>query len=197
MGILKGPLLSFSASGKFGKAVTFARWKGIQTVREKSSPSHVITPAQAVHRGYVAEAGNAWTNSYDHQLDQQSYKTLAVTTREAPSGYTFFLTQTLAQRDEGIVPDMVQYVQLVGGVPALYIKLFSRLITTTAFAPIGRQGYFYKGTSLNDLQPFKAAVRGPGNYALIDTTSTPGDVYYVALRRNDYWLSGVYRITVV
>lgn len=52
-----GPLLSLSASKTFGKTLTFANWKGVNTVRLKSNPSNPKTVEQMTARGYFAAGG--------------------------------------------------------------------------------------------------------------------------------------------
>lgn len=52
-----GPLLSLSARKTFGKAMTFAVWKGINTVRLKSNPTNPQTVTQMTNRAYFAAGG--------------------------------------------------------------------------------------------------------------------------------------------
>lgn len=52
-----GPLLSLSASGTIGRAMTFANWKGVNTVRVKSNPSNPQTTNQMHARALFAAGG--------------------------------------------------------------------------------------------------------------------------------------------
>ena len=52
-----GPLLSLSAKGTIGGALTFSNWKGLNTCRVKSNPSNPKTTGQMKNRSYFAAAG--------------------------------------------------------------------------------------------------------------------------------------------
>jgi len=52
-----GPLLSLDASQTFGDVLTFSKWKGINTVRLKSTPSNPQTVTQMTNRGYFSVGG--------------------------------------------------------------------------------------------------------------------------------------------
>ena len=52
-----GPLLSLGARKSVGGALTFANWKGLNTVRIKSSPSNPKTVSQMAGRAYFAAGG--------------------------------------------------------------------------------------------------------------------------------------------
>lgn len=52
-----GPLLSLGARKSVGNALTFANWKGLNTVRIKSSPSNPKTTSQMHGRGFFASGG--------------------------------------------------------------------------------------------------------------------------------------------
>lgn len=52
-----GPLLSLGASKSVGNALTFANWKGLNTVRIKSSPSNPQTTSQMSGRAFFAAGG--------------------------------------------------------------------------------------------------------------------------------------------
>ena len=52
-----GPLLSLGARKSVGGALTFANWKGLNTVRLKSSPSNPKTSTQMAGRAFFAAGG--------------------------------------------------------------------------------------------------------------------------------------------
>lgn len=52
-----GPLLSLGARKSVGNALTFANWKGLNTVRIKSSPSNPKTLTQMAGRAFFAAGG--------------------------------------------------------------------------------------------------------------------------------------------
>lgn len=57
MGKVLGPLLSLSAQGTVGGALTYSNWKGISTVRVKSNPSNPKTTDQMHARALFAGGG--------------------------------------------------------------------------------------------------------------------------------------------
>lgn len=52
-----GPLLSLGARKSVGNALTYANWKGLNTVRIKSSPSNPKTENQMAGRAFFAAGG--------------------------------------------------------------------------------------------------------------------------------------------
>lgn len=57
MAKVTGGLFSMEASGKFGGALVFGKWKGQQTVRQLVTPSNPKTAAQASNRNAVRVFG--------------------------------------------------------------------------------------------------------------------------------------------
>ena len=60
MAKVKGPLLSLSASGTIGDSMTFGKWKGVNTVRVKGTPTNPNTAAQLTQRTAFANAVASW-----------------------------------------------------------------------------------------------------------------------------------------
>lgn len=58
-----GPLLSLGARKSVGGALTFANWKGLNTVRLKSTPSNPRTADQMSARAYFALGGKVTKRS--------------------------------------------------------------------------------------------------------------------------------------
>lgn len=57
MAKVAGPFLSLSASGTVGNALTASSWKGIPTMRLKSTPSNPKTTDQMKNRAFLAAGG--------------------------------------------------------------------------------------------------------------------------------------------
>lgn len=57
MAKVTGPFLSLSASGTVGGALTAGSWKGINTMRIKSTPSNPKTTSQMANRAFLAAGG--------------------------------------------------------------------------------------------------------------------------------------------
>lgn len=60
MAKVTGPLLSLDASGSVASTMVFARWKGINYVRQRVIPTYSNTAKQADIRELVKEASQAW-----------------------------------------------------------------------------------------------------------------------------------------
>jgi len=60
MAKVTGPLMSMSATGTVGKAITFGAWKGIEYVREWFRPSNPNTALQIVVRARMSAAVAAY-----------------------------------------------------------------------------------------------------------------------------------------
>lgn len=59
MAKLSGPMLSLDARGKFGGAIVFSGWKGIQTARQLVTPANPRSTSQQETRSKLAVAGKA------------------------------------------------------------------------------------------------------------------------------------------
>lgn len=59
MAKLSGPMLSLDARGKFGGAIVFSGWKGIQTSRQLVTPANPRSSGQMTARTKLAVAGKA------------------------------------------------------------------------------------------------------------------------------------------
>lgn len=59
MAKLSGPMLSLDARGKFGNAIVFSGWKGIQTARQLVTPANPRSNDQMTSRTKLAVAGKA------------------------------------------------------------------------------------------------------------------------------------------
>lgn len=63
MAKLKAPLMSFGAAGKLGDSLTFSKWKGISTVRQKVDPANPKTAAQTAQRDRVTNSVAFWRSN--------------------------------------------------------------------------------------------------------------------------------------
>lgn len=60
MARVRGPLMSFAASGTVAGAITFATWRGVEYVRQWFRAYNPKTPAQTTIRAIFKMAVNAW-----------------------------------------------------------------------------------------------------------------------------------------
>ena len=91
MAKVTGPLMSMDASGKFGGALVFGKWKGRPTVRQLVTPANPQSAGQVAARNRVRVTGIS-----QHQVrlsvEVKSGETLtekALLTAAAPSGYAW------------------------------------------------------------------------------------------------------------
>jgi len=59
MAKVSGPLMSMSASGTLGKALTFFGWKGSNVVRQWLKPANPMSPGQGDNRIFLGGTGRA------------------------------------------------------------------------------------------------------------------------------------------
>lgn len=101
-----GPLLSLSASKTFGKTLTFANWKGINTVRLKSNPSNPKTEGQQTNRAYLA-AGGKISKSVDPTAALATY--LRTVTPAQQSYISYLVSQSLGTSNATVVATLAAY----------------------------------------------------------------------------------------
>lgn len=63
MAVVSGPLMSIEASGAFGKALVFSKWKSTQVCRKYVIPTYSNTTDQVNIRLIISDASFAWKNS--------------------------------------------------------------------------------------------------------------------------------------
>lgn len=101
-----GPLLSLSASKTFGKTLTFANWKGINTVRLKSNPSDPKTEGQQTNRAYLA-AGGKISKSVNPTAALATY--LRTVTPAQQSYISYLVSQSLGTSNATVVATLAAY----------------------------------------------------------------------------------------
>jgi hypothetical protein len=99
MAKVSGPLMSMDASGAFGGALVFGKWKGRPTVRQLVTPSNPQSANQTTARNRIRATGAA-----QHQVrlstqikSGQTLTEKALLMAAAPSGYAWngFLTDSM------------------------------------------------------------------------------------------------------
>lgn len=91
MAKVSGPLMSMDASGKFGGALVFGKWKGRPTVRQLVTPANPQTAGQVAARNMVRTTGIA---QHQVRLSAEVKSGETLTEKEllmaaAPSGYAW------------------------------------------------------------------------------------------------------------
>jgi hypothetical protein len=105
-----GPLLSLSASNTFGKTLTFANWKGINTVRQKSNPSNPKTVGQMTNRALFS-AGGKITKSIDPEEVIPTY--LRTVTPAQQSYASYLVAQAMGSANATAIASLAAY-NLIG-----------------------------------------------------------------------------------
>lgn len=102
-----GPLLSLGASQTVGKALTYANWKGIATVRLKSNPSNPKTTDQMHGRAFFA-AGGKISKSSDPTETLATYLKTIVPAQQ--SWISYFIGQVMGSGYVNIEASKTAYV---------------------------------------------------------------------------------------
>lgn len=95
MAKVDGPLLSLDASGTIAGALTFSKWKGINYVRQHTTPTNPQTTAQTTQRTAFSTAVAAWQAL--ETAVQTTWNTRAKQLGYNMSGFNFYVQQYLAQ----------------------------------------------------------------------------------------------------
>lgn len=99
MAKVTGPLMSMDASGAFGGAIVFSRWKGRNTVRQLVTPSNPMSAGQVEARNRVRTSGSAQRQiNLSAQIRNTFTQTdKALLSAAAPSGQAWngFLTDSV------------------------------------------------------------------------------------------------------
>ena len=95
MAKVKGPLMSLSASGTIADSMTFGKWKGINTVRIKSTPTNPNTASQQAHRTTFSNAVASW--KAQDQTTQTTWNDRAQEMGLVMSGFNLYTQQYIKQ----------------------------------------------------------------------------------------------------
>jgi hypothetical protein len=99
MAKVTGPLMSMEASGKFGGAIVFSKWKGRAVVRQLVTPANPNSAGQeaARNRTRVTGALQSWVNVSVLKAPTETLTDKVRIKAVTPGGYAWngFLTQTI------------------------------------------------------------------------------------------------------
>lgn len=95
MAKLKGPLFSFSASGKLADSLVFAKWKGINDVRQHVIPANPKTAGQQTQRGYMTSAVSLWHSTSWITADLTAWNLFATVQAKIMSGFNVFTKKVI------------------------------------------------------------------------------------------------------
>lgn len=99
MAKVSGPLFSLEASGSYGGALTFAKWKGRQYCRQLVIPANPNSADQETARNRLRAGGaiQSWINTSTLKGDSRADTDLVAIKAITPSGYAWngYLVETL------------------------------------------------------------------------------------------------------
>lgn len=136
MARVQGGLLSLSASGSVGNALTFKSWKGIGVCSIKSQPSNPKTVNQMLGRGFFA-AGGKITKKSDLTGDVVNYVKGIIPAGQ--SWASFFIREMMGGKNVNIIAAKAAYL-LAGNAVA-------KVIFDDAAAQAGIESVDLDGTS--------------------------------------------------
>ncbi len=120
MARVTGPLMSMDASGKFGGALVFSKWKGRNTVRQLVIPANPQTSTQQDSRNYirVLGAGQKFANACTDMRSGETMTDKERLTFLAPSGQAwngFLVKSAIGVNDSNIDAAYAAWTALSGG----------------------------------------------------------------------------------
>jgi len=91
MAKIKGPLMSFDASGKLANSLVFMKWKGIPTVRAHVKPSNPKSVGQTAQRTKMSDAVLYWHDPLQTATDKSAWNLFASASAAVLSGFNQFV----------------------------------------------------------------------------------------------------------
>lgn len=164
MAKVTGPLLSLSASGTVGKALTFANWKGINTARIASTPSNPKTVNQMANRAFLA-AGGKVTKVTDPASTEATF--LRTKTPAGQSYASYFVREMLGTGNVNMSAAKTAYN--LGGNAA------AKAIFDTAAATINLESVDLDGTTNTQVPAGMALWAAYAASYRLGSASTPAD----------------------
>ena len=95
MAKLTGPLFSLGASGSIAKTLTFGKWKGIPTARQRVDPANPNTAAQQTQRGFMASGVAFWRGYLTGTDGKAAWNTEATASGKPQSGFNSFTSSAV------------------------------------------------------------------------------------------------------
>lgn len=169
MAKVAGPLNSERATGKFGGALVYDTWRGVNIVRSLVSPAYKSTPARALRRTALQALQNLWRQLDD--VDRAAWRTWGEHRNQ--SGHNAFVScnAILHMLRRGLIstPPTIPPPRPVRGLYAWYV---------TTPVPAVRLFWTLDGVPLTYLLFFRCVHRGnhttpdPSEYSYYGTISS-------------------------
>ena len=101
MARVKGPLLSVDATGQLGKALIFAKWKGLKTVRGYYFPRKSASVPQVAQRSLFKAVATEWKGGNMGAEDKKAWGRFGRTLRKKRPSYNAFTKHYLQVKEAG------------------------------------------------------------------------------------------------
>lgn len=181
--------MSVDASGKFGKSMVFAKWKGRNYVRQLVTPSNPRTAAQTGIRACLAFLGAAWAAitandkaSWDALAEADGISPFNAYSRDGMNRWTTGKAPAVAYpAPEVTAPQELDSITAVGS------EGYATLNAAAAEVELNWALAFLRDTAeISDFDPRKVIAVLPTDEAVIAATYTdanlaPGSYYYAAI----------------
>ena len=95
MAKLTGPLMSLGASGTIAKTITFGKWKGINTARQRVVPSNPNSAAQQAQRALMATVVAFWRGFLVGVDGKAAWNRDATSSGKAQSGFNAYTSSAV------------------------------------------------------------------------------------------------------
>lgn len=90
MAKVTAPLLSLGASGTIGKTLTFGKWKGINTARQRITPANPRSTGQTAQRSIMSNVVAFWRGFMTGLLAKAAWNRDATASGKPQSGFNAF-----------------------------------------------------------------------------------------------------------
>lgn len=197
MALVTGPLLSMSASGSVGKAITFSNAKGAPVARGYKVPSNPNTAAQQAQRAFMAYAVAAWKALSSDAKTAFNLRASLLNPRN--SGANVFTRTNIVEQKAETDPYAVQSFTATPGDGSLALAIALMNTKTLGAITSAEDIYAVLGTSPTNLGEATLLTWNAGSSKFTGTITglTNDQAYYVSFYRGtaDRPVAGLYRAT--
>ena len=178
MAKVKMGLLSGKATGSIGKTLTFANWKGINTVRQTPMPSNPRTTAQTAQRTLLAQIVTCWKLWGGDQTYKTTWNLLAAALSSPMSGFNAFTQSAIKAILTGLKQstpmDDIGFAFSQPGVSSGTVTIVIRDPLTNAQSLEASVFTLWLGSSPSKLSTFGTFTNVNGNLSYTGTPAVSG-----------------------
>jgi len=193
MAIVKGPLMSLSASGQIAKTLVCSKWKGIKTMRSYVVPANPQSAGQTTQRGYFSAAVNAFRLFLLGTGASDAWNRLAGIMSDPMSGFNAAVRQMLGVNDTN--PDASFAYTLIAAAGATATATMKNIDDGATGDEAGNFDV-YLGSNPSNMSLLNQKTIGAGVITLTALGATAA-VVYVSLVKDGVYRSGIYKLVVL